>query len=61
MKTVSQSYISYKVNERVQREEEFHSKNYLQEMPRSHAKVLLQSAPQKLNFVMVKLYQTILH
>ena len=30
-------------------------------MPHSHAKVLLQSVPPKLNFVMVKLYQKILH
>ena len=31
---------------------EFHSKNYL--LPRSHAKMCLKSAPQKLNFVTVK-------
>ena len=30
-------------------------------MSRSHAKVLLKSAPQKLNFVMAKLYQKVLH
>ena len=41
-------------NERVQGEEQFHSKNYLLEIPRSHAKMRLKSAPQKLNFVMAK-------
>ena len=41
-------------NERLQEEEQFHSKNYLLEMPRSHAKMHLKSAPQKLNFVMAK-------
>lgn len=30
-------------------------------MSRSHAKVLLKSTPQKLNFVMAKLYQKVLH
>ena len=38
-------------NERLQGEEEFHSKNYLLEMPCSHAKMRLKSAPEKLNFV----------
>ena len=41
-------------NERLQGEEEFHSKNYLLEMSRSHAKIRLKSEPQKLNFVMDK-------
>ena len=41
-------------NERLQEEEKFHSKNYLSQMPRSHAKMRLKSAPQKLNFAMVK-------
>ena len=40
--------------ERLQGEEQFHSKNYLLEMPRSHAKMRLKSAPQKLNFLMAK-------
>ena len=44
-------YISYIANERLQGEEQFHSKNYLLEMSRSHAKMRLKSAPQKLNFV----------
>ena len=39
-------------NERLQGQEQFHSKNYLLEMPRSHAKMHLKTAPQKLNFVM---------
>ena len=47
----SHSYISYIANERLQEKEQFHSKNYLLEMPRSHAKMRLKSAPQKLNFV----------
>ena len=38
--------------ERLQGEEQFHSKNYLLKMPRSHAKMRLKSAPQKLNFLM---------
>ena len=41
-------------NERLQGEEQFHSKNYLLDMPRSHAKMHFKSAPQKLNFVMTK-------
>ena len=41
-------------NERLQGEGQFHSKNYLLEMPRSHAKMRLKRAPQKLNFVMTK-------
>ena len=50
----SQPYISYMENERLQGEEQFHSKNYLLEMPCSHAKMHLKSAPQKLNFVVPK-------
>ena len=41
-------------SERLQGEEQFHSKNYLLEMPCSHTKVRLKSAPQKLNFLMAK-------
>ena len=41
-------------NERLQGVEHFHSKNYLLELPRSHAKMRLKSTPQKLNFVMTK-------
>ena len=41
-------------SERLQGEEQFHSKNYLLEMPCSHAKMRLKSAPQKMNFAMAK-------
>ena len=37
----SHPYISYMANERLQGEEQYHSKNYLLEMPRSHAKMRL--------------------
>ena len=39
-------------SEGLQGEEQFHSKNYLLEMPCSHAKMRLKSAPRKLNFLM---------
>ena len=45
-------YISYVPNKRLQREEKLHSKNYLLKMPRSHAKMRVKSAPQKLTFLM---------
>ena len=41
-------------SERLQGEEQFHSQNCLLEMPRSHAKMRLKSAPQKLNFSIAK-------
>ena len=41
-------------NERLQREEQYHSKNYLLKMPCSHAKMRLKSPPQKRNFVIAK-------
>ena len=41
-------------SERSQGEKQFHSKNYLLDMPCSHAKIFLKSAPQKLNFLMAK-------
>ena len=41
-------------SERQQGEEQFHSKNYLLEMFRFHARMRLKSAPQKLNFLMEK-------
>ena len=41
-------------NERLQGEEQFHSKNYLLEMHLSHAKMCLKSPPQTLNFVIAK-------
>ena len=45
-------------SERFQGEEQFHSKNYLLEMPRTHAKMRLKNAPQKLNFLMAKAIST---
>ena len=50
----SHLYISYMANETLQRKIEFHSQNYLLEMPRSHAKMRFKSTLQKLNFVMAK-------
>ena len=41
-------------NQRLKGEDQFHCKNYLLEMARSHAKMRLKSAPQKLNFGMAK-------
>ena len=41
-------------NERLQIDEQLHSKNYSLEIPRSHTKMRLNSAPQKLNFLMAK-------
>ena len=41
-------------SERLQGEEQFHSKNYLLEMPCFHAKMRLKSAPQKLDLLMTK-------
>ena len=38
-------------SEKLQGEEQFHSKNYLLEMSRFHAKMRLKSVPQKLNFL----------
>ena len=50
----SHPYIYYMASERLQGEEQFHTKNYLLEMSRFHAKMRLKSAPQKLNFLMAK-------
>ena len=49
-----QPYIYYTASERLQGDEQFHSKNYLLEMPCFHAKIRLKSAPQKLDFLMKK-------
>ena len=46
--------IYYMASERVQGEEQFHSKNCLLEMPCFHDKMHLKSAPQKLEFLMTK-------
>ena len=40
--------------ERLQGEEQLHTKNCLLEMSRFHAKMRLKSAPQKINFLMAK-------
>ena len=50
----SHTYIYYMASKRLQGEEQFHTKNYLLEMSRFHAKMRLKSAPQKLNFLMAK-------
>ena len=50
----SQPYIYYMASKRLQGEEQFDSKNNFLEMPRSHAKMRLKSAPQRLNFLMTK-------
>ena len=47
-------YIHYTTSERLQGEKQFHSKNYLLEMPCFHAKIRLKSEPQKLDFLMKK-------
>ena len=48
-------YIYYMASERLQGEKQLHSKNYLLEMSRFHAKMCLKSAPQKLSYIK-KLY-----
>ena len=41
-------------SEGLQGEDQFLSRNYLLEMPHSHAKMRLKSAPQKMKFLMAK-------
>ena len=53
--------ISYISNEKLQGEEHCRSKNYLLEMPCSHTKMCLKSAPQKMNFVMAKAITKVIH
>ena len=50
----SHPYIYYMTSTRFQGEQQSPSKNYILEMPCSHAKRRLKSAPQKLNFLMAK-------
>ena len=50
----SHPYISFLGNKRLQREEQFHSKNYPLEITLCRDKMCLESAPQNLNFVMAK-------
>ena len=47
-------YNYFMVSEILQGEKQFHSKNYVLEMPRFHAEMHLKSPPQKLNFLMAK-------
>ena len=47
--------------ERLHGEEQFRSKKYLLEMTPSHAKMRLKSAPEKLNFVMAKPHEKVIH
>ena len=47
-------YIYYMTSERLQRQEQFDSKNYFLEMPHLHGIMRLKSASQKLNFLMAK-------
>ena len=46
-------------SERLQGEEQFHSKNYVLEMSCFHVKMYLKSAPQKLDFLMIKVISKI--
>ena len=48
---------SYIENKRLQGEKQFYSKSYILEISRFHGKMRLKSAPQKLNFVIAKVYQ----
>ena len=47
-------YIYYMASERLQGEEQFHSKNYLLEMYPFYVKMRLKSTPQKLSFLKAK-------
>ena len=50
----SHPYIYFLASERLQGYEQFHSKNYLLEMPRFHDKMRLKSVSHKLKFLMAK-------
>ena len=50
----SHAYIYYMASERLQRKEQYHTKNYLLEMFCFYAKIRLKIAPQKLNFLIAK-------
>ena len=47
-------YVYYMTSERLQEEEQVHSKYYRLQIPRFHAKMRLKIAPQKLNFLIAK-------
>ena len=49
-KNISHPYIYYMASERLQGEEQFHTKNYLLEMSRFHAKMHLKIAPKNSTF-----------
>ena len=51
---ISHSYVYYMASERLQKEEQVHSKYYSLQIPRFHDKMRLKSAPQKLNFLIAK-------
>ena len=55
VKTIfSHPYIYYMASERLQQEEQLHTKNYRLKMSCFHSKMHLKSVPQKLNFLMAK-------
>ena len=54
-------YVYYMVSERLQREEQFHSKNYLLEMPCFHAKMHLKKCTTKTRLFNDKSYITKLY
>ena len=49
-----QAYIYYVASERLQSEQQFHSKNFLLKMLCFHGKIRLKIAPQKLHFLVTK-------
>ena len=51
---ISHPYVYYMASERLQEEEQVHSKYYRLQIPRFHAKRRLKSAPQKINFLIAK-------
>ena len=57
----SHPYIYYMASERLQGEEQFHSRNYLLEMSRFNAKMRLKSATQKTKLFNCKSYIKILY
>ena len=46
---------------RLHDEEQFRSEKYLLEMTPSHTKMRLKSVPEKLNFVMAKPHEKVIH
>ena len=52
----SHPYFSHMASQALQREQEFHSKNYPLEMPHSHVNMRLKSPPQKTGLCNVKSY-----